>query len=176
VRLFGAYQKALAAATITDQFIAGERTRRAGVAVHELPTAPRVRLTEAPSSQLAAVGLDPDLIRALAAEGFAELLLSQAVDLARFFGGSLDWLAERTPETGEPPAASTGTQVDAHAIRQLRTIAQISDTDLRAAIEIPLGPWRRVQTGRDIPTLGLTAAIAGALGVATQDLLLGREL
>jgi hypothetical protein len=171
VRLFDSYAKALTAAKITDEYLDTERLRRAGLAVHELPTSPRVRLSEASASDLAEIRIDPDLVQALLAEGFNDLLLPQAVHLARILCGSLDWLAELTPEPGRPPAASAGTQVEPDAIRRLRTSAQISETELRAVIEMPLGPWKRILTGRDTPTLGLTTALGQALGASVSDIL-----
>jgi Helix-turn-helix domain len=172
-RRFGGYRQALAAAAISDEELTSARAESARLATAELASSPRARIgaiAEKPATEepAAETGLAPQLIASLAADGCGDLLLPDAVAVARALGGSLDWLAERTPTLGKRPPASV--RVDGERIRQQRREAGLTETEARARVRLPLGAWRRLLNGSHVPTLGELSELAGALGCSISDL------
>ena len=169
MRCFGGYRAALAAAAISDEELAAASAERAGLALGRLASSPRSRLAAISAEDCMRLGLDADTILRLGADGFGWLPLPDAIELTSALGGSLDWLAERTPAPGETPPS--GAVLNAARVRELRDQSALSDCELRTRAGLPLGPWRRLLNGSFTPTLAQTAQIASALGAPIDQLL-----
>jgi hypothetical protein len=90
---------------------AARRRRRRRLDRHqgEDQASPLAAIVAVDDDALAAASLDPQAMRAAAADdAIGELALADAAALVAALGGSLDWLAGPTPERGAPHAARRG--------------------------------------------------------------------
>ena len=99
------------------------------------------------------------------------LSISEAIVQAQEVGVSLDWLAGRAVEPGVPPSESA--VFDPTLVAMERRRRGIAESDIRQALRLQLGPWRRLLNGKLEPTLGQVATIGTALGLPGDRFLSG---
>jgi hypothetical protein len=104
------------------------------------------------------------------ADGFGVLPLSRAAAVAYELGGSLEWLAGLVPQRGR--AASPAAHFDAEEFLRRRRERGLPEATARGALGLMLGPYRRLLSGRDEPTLTQLATLSGLLGAPIDALLL----
>ena len=97
------------------------------------------------------------------------LPISEAIAHAQEIGVSLDWLAGRAVEPGAAPAE--GAAFDPAVVAVERRRRGIAESDLRLALGLMLGPWRRLLTGKLEPTLGQVATLGQMLGLKCSALI-----
>jgi hypothetical protein len=134
---------------------------------HPLPeyrAAGRIRATIAELSdrEISAFGIDDVQIAILRTNGPSALTLPSASKLASGLGGSVDWLAERTPHPGVPANAERG-RLDCAAVTRLANELGATEQDLRGRLKLGLGPYRRLAAGKLEPTLQQATELASAL-------------
>lgn len=163
----GSWPHALAAAAITDADLAAWRAdrlpRTGGL---DGPESPRGRL-QADEQLLAELGLEAQR-QQLLAEGFGDLPLALACQIAQRLGGSLDWLTERTLEPGQP--ADPTSRFAGEAFAALRRERKIPEAQVRQRLALPLGPYRQLLSGRWPITLGQMQTLASLVGVSIGEL------
>ena len=101
--------------------------------------------------------------------GIRVLPLSRAVALAASAGVSLEFLAGLTSQAGAPPAAAAGFDIPRWKARLLEI--GVSEKAALAALHMQLGPYRRLMSGRDEPTLGQMTQFAGIVHTTVSALL-----
>lgn len=109
------------------------------------------------------------LSRAERESSIEALPLHQAIERARAQGGSLEWLAGRSLHLGAPPAA--GSHFSPERLREARERRGVTDGELRAAVKLALGPWRRMLAGKIEPTFGQLTKLAAVAGARIDALL-----
>lgn len=156
------------------------RSATSGGAVVRLPTLSTIlRHTKTWRAALAAAALDGAALarvdegaRSAALPGAAAataLPLSEALVLARAANVSLEHLGGLTEEPGMPPAADAS--FDAAYWKTRLREAGIGERKLLRAINLPLGPYRRLLSGSFDPPLDLLVSLANVVG-ATPSVLL----
>jgi hypothetical protein len=129
-------------------------------------------VAEARRKRLVGVTKPPDRKRQTRPEresSVEALPLHLAIERAREQGGSLDWLAGRSLAPGTPPAA--GSRFAPERLREARERRGVTDGELRGAVKLQVGPWRRMVAGKIEPTLGQITKLAALTGVRIDDLL-----
>lgn len=169
---FETWERALAAASLNpDELAAARARRRPSVPDKDPAHGPLARLRALDQNALGSLGLTGVDVDRLGVEGLGRLPLAQALVVAHSLGGSLDWLGGRAARPGV--VASQDASLDTDALGRLRRGRRLSEEAILDALDIGLGPWRRIRNGTSEPTLGQLLTLAGLLGVAGESLLRG---
>ena len=166
-RRYGGWDEAIAAAAITDRYLAAAH-ERSGPSGQTAIGGPRQALADLAADEFAALGFDDEERGRLVEEGFRGVALQRATGIAHALGGSLDWLAERTREPGQP--AAPGVAFNAARFKELRRARALPEATVRRAVGLPLGPYRSLLNGSWAPTLGVVVELADLLGTDTAQL------
>ncbi|MHB1244351.1 MAG: hypothetical protein ACYC1P_13275 [Gaiellaceae bacterium] len=159
-----------------ERWRAGEirKARSGGAPVPRLPSGSaigrnlktwRAAIAAAAVSEATLGDADPDQ-QTIAA---AALPLTEAIAAARAATVSLEQLASLTVEPGAPPPAEA--RFDAERWKTRLREAGIGERKLLRAVNLPLGPYRRLLSGTLDPPLELLVALAGVVGVPPSALL-----
>lgn len=130
-----------------------------------------VEVAEARTTRLLGVTKPPTPERPTKAEresSVEALPLHRAIERAREQGGSLDWLAKRSLAPGTRPAADS--RFSPQRLREARERRGVTDGDLRTAVTLQVGPWRRMLAGKIEPTFGQLVKFAAVVGVVVDEL------
>lgn len=164
------FQQALADARLNPVEIAAARAKRllAGIQLPAHTDAPKAELLQHAPTELAAAGVTAESRKLVDAHGFGPLPISQAAAVARLLECALDWLAGCSLHRGEPP---TGSRLDTILVSSLAKDRGVSSRELREALSLPTGPFRRIMSGSAEPTLAEVAAIAACLHRRTDEII-----
>jgi hypothetical protein len=168
---FKSWEAALAAAALNPDELAAARSHRGTLASaeNERVRGPITLLRALDDDRLSAHGLGRLDVDGLEHGGLFEFPLSSALAVAVTLGGSLDWLGGRVVERGNPP--SDDASLDVEAVDGLRRGRRLPESAVLEALDVGLGPWRRMRRGASEPTLRQVLSLAGLLGVASDALL-----
>lgn len=165
------WQCAVAGARLNEVVIAQARAKKllGAIGVPERPDAPLARLHLLTDEELANAGLAAETRPQVQRAGFGWLPLRQAITLANLLDGSLDWIAGRSLDAGDPPADTATFSAD-HLKHSLAT-SNVTPKALREQLELPVGPYRDLVTGKRDAVVAELVVIAAALNCRLDDLL-----
>lgn len=115
------------------------------------PADPIARLQRLDAYGLAAAGISREKHVQIIREGFTWLPLNLALALARALGGSLDWLAGLTLDSGMPPEEAAALQPK--VLAELIAKKKVEPKLLRDHLDLPNGPYRDLISGKREPIL-----------------------
>jgi hypothetical protein len=157
------WSRAVDDAAITDAQVAEARQRRFSSSDASAETEPAASISDLTPVDLERLGLSEVEMKAIEGSGFGALPISKAVAIAQELGGSLDWLAGLVPERGQTVAPTA--VFDAGEFSRRRRERGLAEAAVRGALGLGLGPYRRLLSGRDEPSLGQLTLLAGLLGI-----------
>lgn len=147
----GGYNAALAAAGIGDGEIVEAKAKRLGHERAEAVSTAADEIAALTHEQFREAGVTDADVANLRADGAGSLPFSQAAALARYLGGSLEWLFGQILHRGDSP---TELVFDAAGFEQRRSALGIPETEVREVLGLDRGAYRRFINGRFEPTLG----------------------
>ena len=169
---FPDWDSALRAADITDAEHAAARAKRLTVVdpeqLPEGPPKPAERFEELQEDQLDALELTAVERRRSARGDYAKLELGRAAALAHALGGSLDWLAGRVEDPGEPSRVRV--RLSQRALTEARQRQCVSEEYLWRRAKLGQEGWWDVLRGVRQPTLGQLKRWADIIEVSIAEL------
>lgn len=157
---FGSWSRALSTSAITDADLSASRAVVGEES--QLPSA------DDDLGRVASAVLSEEEQRLIGERSFAALPLSRAALIAQHAGVSLDWLAGRTANRGQPVIGVV--QFDGQSFARRRRQARVPEAQVRQRLGLPLGPYRQLLSGTREATLAQVATLA-ALVCSTVDAL-----
>lgn len=162
---------AVAAARLNEVAIALARAKKllGAAGVPERPDEPLARLRQVSDGELARAGFDAEGRAQLNAEGFGWLQLSQGIRIARLLEGSIDWMVGRSLDVGQPPEPTAAFDTDRLTSRLGES--KVTPKTLREELDLPVGPYRDLVTGKREPSIAELVVIATVIGCPLAELL-----